>query len=182
MISFPDDPLAAAYEDFATEIAASSYWADTMTEYGVGALTVLAPVHLQASAPASISDAQVHSILQTALANPANAFPPPDASTVYVLLIPNGTAATGPQGGSACNGGFGGYHRSFDLPDGTAIAYAVIAECQANQAMTRTLAHELVEAATDPFIPKTPAYAGVGPIDLGFVVGTTLGSEVGDLC
>ena len=184
VISFPGDPNAAAYESATSTIASSAYWKETTSEYGVGPLAALAPVHLQASAPAAVSDAQIQAILQRAINNPANAFPTPDTSTIYTILIPNGTAATGAQGGTACGpGGFAGYHRSFTLTNGTTIAYAVIVECQANIAMTRTLAHELAEAATDPFATSSqPAYVGVGPRDLGYVVGSTLGSEVGDMC
>ena len=184
VISFPGDPIAADYEAAASTIAGSPYWKNTTSEYGVGALTALAPVHLQAAAPASLTDDQIQAVLQRAIDNPANAFPTPDASTIYTILIPNGTSATGANGGTACGaGGFAGYHRSFALRNGTTIAYAVIVECQAGMAMTRTLAHELAEAATDPFATSSqPAYVGVGPRDLGYVVGSTLGSEVGDMC
>ena len=180
IISFPGDPLAPAYQAFATMLAASPTWKQTVSEYGVGPLTVVPPVQLHRSSPTSLTDAEVQSVIETALGNPANTFPAPDSSTVYTLLIPYGVTETGPQGGTSC--GFGGYHRSFTLASGTRIAYAVIAECAQNKATTRTLAHELAEAVTDPFAPDSAAYAGVTPRDLGFVVGTTLGSEVGDMC
>jgi hypothetical protein len=182
VISFPADPLAASYESFANDVAAGTYWHDTTSEYGVGPLSVLAPVHLQAAAAASLSDDQVHSVLATAIADVANAFPTPDSSTVYTLLIPHGTSETGPAGATACGTGFAGYHSSFALGDGTVIAYAVIVECIAGQTTTRTLAHELAEAATDPFGPKQAAFHSVGPRDLAYAVGTSLGTELGDLC
>lgn len=183
LLSFPGDPIATSMDPFAASLASDPYWKVATSEYGVGPLTVLSPVHLHRSAPSSVSDAEIQSILTTALANPVNNFGPPDPSTIYALLIPYGTAVTGANGGSACGaGGFAGYHGAFALPDGTVIPYAVIVECKLGVSKAGTLTHELAEAVTDPFIHTTPAFNRVGSHDLGFRIGHTRGTEVGDMC
>src|SRR5262249_10649438 len=130
LLSFQGDPHAAELEPLANAIAASSYWAQTTKEYGVGPLVVRAPVHLSRQAPAALPDDDVHAVIATALADASSGLGQPDPSTIYALLIPYGTAETGPAGATACGpGGFGGYHRSFALADGTVIPYAVVVEC-----------------------------------------------------
>jgi hypothetical protein len=183
LLSFQGDPHAAELEPLANAIAASSYWAQTTKEYGVGPLVVRAPVHLSRQAPNALTDDDVHTVIANALADASNGLGQPDPSTIYTLLVPYGTAETGPAGATACGqGGFGGYHRSFAV-DGTLIPYAVVVECSLYQAPTRILSHEIAEAATDPYVPATPAYYAVGPNDLGYRVGSgTKGSEIGDMC
>lgn len=117
---------------------------------------------------------------------------PRDEHAVYVILGSADVVDYAPSGKQFCTppGGYGGYHRWFEL-DGAQIKYAFVGDpslqpCSrqlANlpspngnpgaDAMAAVIAHELAEAITDPLIGSQPAFVMTGSSDNG---------EIGDLC
>jgi hypothetical protein len=186
LVSFPGDARADTLEPFVAALGASSYWQSATSEYGVGALEVLPPIRLKQKPPADVKDADIHAWLDDKLANDAR-FPSNDGSTVYALLYPRNVRVSYPisetEDMHSCVD-FGGYHSSFSGADGTVTPYAVIPDCYyAN--VTTAVAHELVEAATDPYVGQgtlgSIGYYTVDASHYGWAV-VAGGGELADLC
>ena len=188
-LSFMGDPLQGKLDTFVSELAAAStYWAGTTAEYGVGALSAAPPMHLAETAPGMQSDAQLQTWLSSKI-TAGGGFPQPDDTTQYVVFFPSGakvtTGAFG-MGGTLCQE-LQGYHASYALA-GKNVIYSVIGRCPppvANLAdideVTAEASHEIMEAATDPLPSSMPAYAAVDEADSAWaLVGG--GGELGDLC
>jgi hypothetical protein len=183
-----DRNMVTALEDFAARVGSTDYWAATTSEYGVGPLSSLAPVELSERSRSSLDDRDVQTWLAKKLNSNDPAFPAPDANTLYVLHYPAGTTISiGPD--QSCVS-FGGYHSNItlDAAHGSQhVAYAVIPRCgnfgslTGVDAITGTISHELVEAATDPLPMTTPAYADVDE-QHGFWSSVLGGGETGDMC
>ena len=90
-ILYASDQGATDILAFLQELATTSYWAQTTSEYGVGPLTVLPPIMLTDPAPKSVTDAMLESSLagNTSGANPA--WGAADPSTIYLFVLPEGT-------------------------------------------------------------------------------------------
>jgi hypothetical protein len=81
----------------------------------------------------------------------------------------------------------GGWHDSI-VVNGTQCPYAVIPSCASLpsaglsgvDAVTAPASHEWIEAVTDPYGARQPAYASVDAADMAWV--SVLGNEIGDLC
>jgi hypothetical protein len=187
-----DAALVTQDKDFVNKVGATSYWAATTTEYGVGPLTATPSVDLAETAPTSIDDAAIQTWLAAKLNANDPAFPAPDANTVYSLHYPAGTTITEASGGQPATScvDFGGYHNNIQLDAAHGsmdVAYVVVPHCanfgglKGIDSITATESHELIEAATDPFPTSTPAYGQTDEAHLYwlFVLG---GGEVGDLC
>jgi hypothetical protein len=103
-------------------------------------------------------------------------------SSVYTLFLPPETVIDAPWGASCT--GFHAYHGEA-VAHGQRIAFIAIPRCTSAEeteldALTRSVSHELVEAATDPFVDSRPAYAFPDERGAGWALGA--GAEVGDLC
>jgi hypothetical protein len=162
----------------------SSWFSGAVSEYGIGALTVLPAIKMTDVAPTTDTDPA--SFLQGKLSDPAFANVTP--STILAIFYPSTT----PLGGScaAQKYGFGGYHDSFrngsnDQP------YAVMAECanfgpivSALDMVTVAASHEIIEACTDPTPQSNPAYVGLDNSGAGFAMSALLqgNAENGDMC
>ncbi|MBX7101051.1 MAG: hypothetical protein K1X89_25265 [Myxococcaceae bacterium] len=175
------DPLAGALETFSRDIVTSAWWAQVTAEYcgpngciGPGAFdgTVTLP-------PAtSYSEDDVRALIAADLANPA--VREPDAQSNYLLFIPAGATFTQPFGAPSCSG-YHAYHYFLTLQSRAGapvrVPYSVMLRCSDSSTLrTQTFlaSHELVEAATDPFMD-------------GFVVddsgwAATHGAELADVC
>ena len=203
-VYFPGFDFATQLTDFNAKIGASSYWA-ALAEYKIGAITSATPITLTSAdtAPASITDAQIQTWLQSRWDGTHPEFgTAPDANTIYALYYPPTTVITlgggggggdagadggGGFGGSKSCSGFGGYHG--DVMVGSVdIAYAVLPECptfgsyKGVDVITTTTSHELSEAVTDPFGNNVgPAYITTDDNHLAWssFLG---GGEIGDMC
>jgi hypothetical protein len=170
-VFFPGDPLHDQILDFLAKYAAGPEWHEMIGEYGVGALTIAAPVELGAAPPALVHDApDIRTLVSTSWS--------PDPITVHVLFYPASTSIE--MGGAASCAVFGGYHSAVG-----GVIYAVIPRCapyiaweRTIDALTATVSHELVEAATDPV---RTGYAAIDPSDAAWGAFDE-GLELGDMC
>jgi hypothetical protein len=168
------------------KLAASTYWGPSITEYGIGAITIATPVQLTETA-ASTSDAQIQTWLAGKIANDP-AFPKPDANTVYALFYPTGVTITLGQGGGTSCSSFGGYHSNITVGQSD-VAYAVMPRCAkfggltGIDAVSATTSHELIEAATDPY-PQDQSNTGYAAVDDNHIIWEFVlgGGETGDMC
>lgn len=183
-VTFAGDPQAADVESFVARLGASSYWAETTAEYGVGTLHARPPIRLAETAPAAVEDAQFRAWLSAKLDGTHPEFGAPDPNTIYAVFYPAGTAVTIGNVLTGCQNS-GGYHWDMDA-NGTRVPYAVMPRCasfgglQGIDALTSVASHEFVEAATDPFSQSNPAYDRTD--DDHFVWQWFYLTEVGDLC
>jgi hypothetical protein len=184
-ISYAADPRGVLFDAFAQELTTTSYWSTTTSEYGVGPLEASAPVHLSGTPPASLEDFDVRSLLIVNTTGSAPAWGASDSNTIYTFLVPPNVPFTG--GGGSCCGRYDGYH-SETFTGTKKVSYAIICACSffngANKTdvdnMTTTTSHELVEAATDPFIASAPAFHAA---DFQHAAWTILSEgEVADMC
>jgi hypothetical protein len=159
-------------QGFFTALAGSTYWAATTQEYGVGPLSALPSVVL--STPPPTTDDQVQALLHAMADGHHAGWPAHDANTIYAVFLPAGVTITAPYGTSCV--GFDGYHGETQADS---ILYAVMPRCP-QFTLTDAVSHELIEAATDPFVFTAPAYDGLDTQHLAWELIT--GGEVGDLC
>lgn len=180
-ITFKGDTFAPTIEDFVTKLAASSYWTQVTSEYGVGALMVKTPIEIDET-PASLDDTAVQSWLQDKFANDPR-FGQPFDDTLYAIFYPRGVTVT-LQGKPSC-ASFGGYHNE-TIVKSVPVAYSIIPHCGGGFAqydldlVTSAQSHETVEWATDPFPFSTPAYSRTD--DDHFIWQQALFGELGDMC
>jgi hypothetical protein len=189
LIAYADDPVAADADKMITELTTTSTWGIETAEYGVGALTKLPTVLLPGPVPASLDDnANTHSPFQDDLAahitGAEPAWAPADPSNIYLFLLPLGTNI---NSGGVCCTDFLGYH--YEALAGTgSVPYAVVCDCAAMpgdlltplQNVTTSISHELVEAATDPFVMSNPGFAQADDNDEIWTWAT--GGEIADMC
>jgi len=116
-IFFANDPLQAQVEQFLGELAVSSFWTETTSEYGVQGLRVGPSVVVPDPIPRSISDIETERWMADHLNGTHPEWPAIDGSNVYVLLYPPGTTITIENQASCVN--FGGYHTEGSLQPGT---------------------------------------------------------------
>ena len=188
-ILYASDAGATDILAFLQELATTSYWTQTTSEYGVGPLTVLPPVMLSDPAPKSVTDAMLESSLasNTSGANPA--WGAADSSTIYLFVLPEGTIESDAEG--ACCTDYDGYHYQTDVRVGSnvvTVPYALSCACPGFdgpsvtdlQERTIDMSHELVETATDPFPDSDPAYTQEDDADIVWTLVTD--GEVADMC
>ena len=194
-VFFPGFTFRTELLDLAKKLGPSAHWKAIASEYGVGKLTVAAPIDVtQAQAPTTttIYDSDVQAWLASRFDGTHPEFgSSPIPGAIYTLFYPaditiiEGDRADGGTGRASC-GAFGGYHREADIK-GLYTAYAVIPTCSGYDSLTgidattAATAHEWIEAATDPFFFDKPAYQD--PDDDHAIWGIVLGGgEVADLC
>jgi hypothetical protein len=181
-ITYEIDPHAAEIDKFMDEMGKTSFWSQTTAEYGVGPLAVSPPVHLTTPAPKSLSDAALVQLLQKNLGGASPAWGAPDKETIYVYFAPAGSDVT--ASGNCCNE-YDGYHDEAKI-SGVSVSYAVVCSCPGEpgltdiQQITIAASHEMVEAATDPYVQSATAF---GQTDDPHAVWTVVsGGEVADMC
>ena len=200
-VFYPGDARVSDLEAFARKVAGSAYWTTTTSEYGVGALSYTGMFELTGeTAPATIGQAQIGTLIGDALAS--GKLGVPDPQTIYTLVFPAGTTVTQPNPVTELLGpimscvAFSGYHDNVpvalsDAGPKTEFAYAVIPTCDSTiPSLTSVMSHEWIEAATDPQLTSNglfsvrsgPNAAFYGP-DADHAVWSLLGGgEAGDLC
>jgi hypothetical protein len=190
LISFDGDASADTLQSYLLALGPSDYWRAATSEYGVGELATLEPIRVAEMPAAEVSDADLQAWLLDKIAHDAR-FPKTDSQTVYVLRYPAGVTITTPEpdstSGHSCRD-FGGYHSSALAPDGTSAPYAVIPTCSFGDSEA-TLAHELIEATTDPFFNPAlggansgSGYATLDARHLAWALPAVGGAELADLC
>ncbi|HSQ62864.1 MAG TPA: hypothetical protein VLM85_06600 [Polyangiaceae bacterium] len=182
-IFFSNDADQSKVEDFLGKLAASPYWGQTTTEYGVGALTVGTSIVVTDTPPTTTDVAKIETWLTSYLDGTHPEFPPIDTNNIYTVFFPASTTISDPSFGTSCVQ-FGGYHYS-TTSNGKDIVYAVLPRCsslgdiQGFDALSGGLSHELIEASTDP-LSSNPSFAFVDTDH--FVWNIMPLGEVGDMC
>lgn len=174
-IFFANDAMQGQVEDFLHQLAASSFWGATTSEYGVGALTIASSIVASAPPPAVIDTAGIESWLAAYLDGNPN--------DVFAIFYPASTTVSDPNFGTSC-ADFNGFH--YQGLKNTQIVYAVLPRCASAgalvgfDALSASLSHELIEAATDPFLVTAPAW---GFTDVDHLIWSYVpGAEVADMC
>jgi hypothetical protein len=172
-------PIVFAAEDrtsdiatFTSRLATSATWTSVAAQYGVGAATSVAPIVVDETPPALLTDADVQSWLADKLDGTHADFGAPDSSSIYVVFYPAATTIDAGWG-SSCEV-FDGYHSETTVAS-TRVVYATISRCDATPVSVITT-HELFEAATDPFVFSAPAFVRRADETPGTI------DEIGDLC
>lgn len=185
-ISYDGDRNGPVLDALAQELTTTSYWSITTSEYGVGPLKLSPPVHLGGPVPATWSDAETRALILSNTSGTSPAWGAADSSTIYTLLVPEQTRFSDPGGGACCYS-FGGYHSELHV-DGKRVPYAIVCTCPQYDGrenteldnITVTASHELVEAATDPYVVSAPAWRDA---DIDHAVWTILTeAELADMC
>jgi hypothetical protein len=180
------DQVITMLQGLATATLANGapWFSGAVSEYGVGALTVLPAIKLTEAAPTT--DTNPASFLQSKLGDPAFANVTPN--TILAIFYPSTTPLQGSC--AAQQYGYGGYHDSF-RNGGNEQPYAVMTECanfggvvSALDMVTVAASHEIIEACTDPYPQSNPAYAGLDNSDAAYAMSALLqgNSENGDMC
>jgi hypothetical protein len=201
LVYYPGYTYMPQLETFATNMTTASYWGETTSQYGVGALSYGGTIELTGqTAPTTISSTTIQSWVASELES--GAFGTPDPEGIYTIFYPEGTLVTQPNPISSglapvesCVA-FGGYHdnTTATFTDGgtpQGFAYAVIPTCSTEvDDLTAVLSHEWVEASTDPFLTASGTFSLVGGPDSAYFTVDThhavwallAGGEAGDLC
>jgi len=119
------------------------------------------------SAPASIDDAQLQSLLGSLLDGSRPETGKADAEAIYLAILPS-TSTFIYDNAPLC----GGYHSSFTLGS-TRVHYAIVADCDEGgtaspEDVVRHASHELIESATNPDPEGPLAYETLDPDHLAW--------------
>ncbi len=177
-------PFEAQLRTFLGAYLASPEWLTQVGEYGVHAGTVAPSLHSTGAGlgTSAIDSAQIHAWAQAQLR--AGAFGTTSAGDLVVLFLDGSRqGAVGPTQ-TLCHT-IGGYHESITDATGRGVALAVIPDCYDNlEIITNALSHEMVEAVTDAFPNRFPAFYQPGTMDApdGAWAMAYDGGEVADLC
>lgn len=174
---FEGNPYETQLDAAAKQIMTSDWLAAVGADYGVGTGEHLMTYVIPGPPPATMDDPTMLDMIDQLIQ--AGTLPPPGnpADVLYMIHVPAETSFDDGDGFIVCDG-FYGYHWQYELTSGT-ITYGVIGDCDdLLDDITGTLAHEIIEAATDP-----------GP-DGGYYLDTAdddpwvafYGSENADLC
>jgi hypothetical protein len=167
-------------------LAQSDWIADTSGEYGVQSLGHAPPVTLPGTAPATIADDAIASLL---IAQVAGGTVPTTASStapyIYLLLFPAGTDVTH-DGNDACAANPGDGFHDVVLDGANQLPIVVLPTCDPRfgailtdiAVMELDAARLLVDTVTDPWIHSEPAFALTDVTNPW----ASFGHEVGDLC
>ncbi|HEX4512798.1 MAG TPA: hypothetical protein VH054_04655 [Polyangiaceae bacterium] len=184
-IFFQNDPAQTDVETFLGQLASSTFWSSTMSEYEVGALTIAKSVVVTDTPPPTITSAKIESWLDGYLDGTHAEFPAIATNNVYVVFYPSQTTIQDNVVGTGCVS-YGGYHDESQNASKQSFVYAVMPRCSTFgylsglDALTGPLSHEIEEAATDPHPQTDTAYAAADPDHMVWNL-APLG-ELGDMC
>jgi hypothetical protein len=180
-VFYASDPLQSKVEQMLQGLPQSTYWTAISKEYGVGAISIASSIVLNDTPPSKIDDSEIATWLGTNVDGTHAPWPKADGSQIYAIFYPQSTVIT-LQGSQSCYG-FGAYHEESITKIGLNFPYAVMPRCGGGMAidsLTVAVSHEIIEAATDPFVQSTPAYQAV---DFDHYTWAFFpGGEVGDMC
>jgi hypothetical protein len=171
-LTYSDHADRAMVEAWGDAVVMSSWYKAVGGQYSIGAMTHAAKFVMGPAPTTTVEDTDVEAKIQALIT--AGSVPAPDSNTLYMIYLP-------PQvtlGDSLAD--LYGYHAMLTRPTGERFAYAVVVDDGSGIATTTaTAAHELIEAATDPFDPPNDGwYTDPGSPDPWSLI---LG-EVADLC
>jgi hypothetical protein len=152
------------YRDALRAVASDSAFWNRLSEYGIDGGSFGGQIDLtRFGGPSqSVTEQAIQDALTFRFDNLNSA---PDASSIYVVMLPNGI-----QSAFDSANGFIGHHRFCDY-NGTTIWYAVVEYSSDTRRTLNVITHEVYEAATDPDLAT------------GYWDPSTGGeTEVGDLC
>ena len=193
------DSNAVQAERFLQDLAASPAYLAELRPYGLESMSYAAGTPSTGALPTTLSDTDVRAALRASIAANPSVSDATLESTIFVLVIPEGTTYTlgsGTTEDTLCTQ-LGGYHSFLTIADGgNPIVYAVVEECalaapyptNVLDAATLFLSHEIAEAITDPQAfdldptddaPSNPAYLAPSDLSTFLVLGQ---GEVADLC
>ena len=175
--------ITEATIDAATEGVINSGYFSGLSQYGAQGVTLAGSWQAlhnrincpQRNPPSTVNTVELDAYIYCNWVNTSDGFPSPNANTIYVLYVPQGTAIAG---NSACTN-YLGYHTYLPFPTSGGFAYFIVMpmKCIGTVAlMTQVLSHEIAEAMTDPLV-GTGWYEGNG---LQGLFGND--GEVGDIC
>src|SRR4051812_21065495 len=161
-------PYVSDIDRFLGRVATSSYWNAVVGEYGIGRPSIMPGDVSEVPVAGTVDASDMEGLLTQALAaHPALGHA--RADTIYVLLFAPSTTLT-VSGSELCGrGGIDAYHMEVTA-SGVPVPVAVVAACDSFSgdsdltgalAITPSLSHELIEAATDPLPFSAPAFADV---------------------
>jgi hypothetical protein len=185
-VLFSNDEALADVDKLFADAAKTTYWADQVAQYGVGAPTFGKTIHVAAPPAATLTDAAIRAWLAMQLDGSNPDFPTPSTSTVFVLVYPQGTAIS-LSGMTSCSA-FHGYHKAVTA-GGARVPFAVISRCAGIPEVTglsgatyvaAVMSHEILEGLADPDPFDRPAYNDVDDEHRAWALAT--GGELGDLC
>jgi hypothetical protein len=188
-ITYANDPHRATLEAHATWALGSSWFSTVGREYGIQGGSILRHVQLTHDAPPSIDDSDIAGMLTAKIADHSLPEAPQGGfdNMLYVIYFPATTSVSAQAMGSPTNvcQGYGAFHTE-TATSGPHFAYAVIPACPSQWSTMNDLefeefsaSHEIVEAATDPFIITNPGWTvDASPSNPWGAVAP----EVGDLC
>jgi hypothetical protein len=168
-------------EAFGDTIVASNWYQAVGAEYKVETGLHVQKAHLGA-APASLTREEVKTRIVDLITRRLVPTPPAkDNQLLYLLYVPPEVAFAGP--GPARPGGSGGsrsYHEMARLDSGVRFPVAVVVDDGTGlAALTVAAAHQLIEAATDPYEAPNDGYYTDPPMDDPW---SLVSGEVADLC
>ena len=176
---------------FVAALATSSYWTAVASEYGVGPITPSPGFVSTAVVPANVGVSELQNALGEALHAMSTAVPPMPirSDTIYALFFSPQTTLSY-MGVTLCGSGQpSGFHDEWLLGN-MPLSVVVIPSCTTSDAdssltgvniLTPSFSHELLEAATDPFVRTAPAYVTVDSRHALWAEALN-GGELADLC
>ena len=195
-VTFDGDAMRDTMEAFDDVITTTAWWDAVSPEYCdsrgkcIGHGTSGGHVHVSTPPAGSYDDTAGNgtSSLKTYIDAQIQSglFPAPDENTLYVIFFPS-TTSISLDGDTSCQT-FGGYHNAMSSTPPEAggpvqFTYAILPRCSGSQSdLTLSTSHEIIEAATDPFITTNAMgyYAYGSATDAWDYTGG--GGEVGDRC
>jgi hypothetical protein len=181
-ITFAADPNSAQDAAFGDFVVGSNWLKTVGADYGLQSATHVKKVQLTQTAGATVTDAQIQSLIAAQIKN--GTLPSGD-QLLYLIYYPPGTTVKSAfNGADTCTdlgGGeqIGGYH--WEGKNGaTAFSYSVVPTCK-NETLAdiqSSASHELMEGATDP-LPNTSTGWALSDMNDPW---SYLDGEVGDFC
>jgi hypothetical protein len=188
-IYFAEFPYAAEMDRLLANLAASPYWKQVTSEYGVGPLTVLPSDQSAVEAPGTVTNVDLPGLFRSALMAHSSTLGPPRADTIYALFLPP-TSTLRIGSSTFCGRGAPSAFHGELTASGITVPVVVVPTCSSfagapsltgADALAPPLSHELVEAATDPLANTHPAFDTTDPAHIMWTVAVS-GGEVADLC
>src|SRR5262245_42228081 len=173
-LTYSDYALADMAEAWGDAVVTSAWYKRVTGEYNIGEMTHAAKFRMGPAPTTTIEDVDLEAKIQALITAGSVPAPGADSEYLYMIYVP----PTTPIGDSLQ--GLYGYHYFLNRPTGERFAYAVIVDDGSGQdTTTTTAAHELIEAATDPYDPPADGwYTDPGlPDPWSLILG-----EVADLC
>jgi hypothetical protein len=170
-VFFSDSPDQPATVAFLQALVASKEWA-VLSEYGVGAASVGAPVYLTTAAPATVTTMDAANFVGANAASWATL----DGSQIFSLFYPPSTVGTSipgyPWPGNA-------FHTFAVTPTDQPVIFTVVINWAIGGATNQF--HELAEASTDPFFASGDGYWLLSHDNTTWRA-ITVDTEVADMC